>query len=533
MARHVLRAKSFFHHPDVVGSECRDRTIVLRGIEQLFLFDSFVCDTIKEGDKADYGAYEYHPMGNGICIPPRMVDTFLLVDESLFKWWMEEERDGMISLLRDCASSTLLHLFRSQNEDGEVTVGVDTSLRPTERQYPPISELFVALLHAARRKCEAIFDERCCQMYVADVVSPLCSEYMDLVHDEASWLKKRLLARPPTSSSTPGSSVKLLRTANLPSDSLLMWNTLEWSSLITGTHLAAQAILLRQSPSKFDNHPNDILELVGDSMNLLCTAMVDEFISAFVETIVMERGKLASYMMRAPFLLSHHSFDHNDSPERRSKRDKDASLSNVHFALSPDLNDSIHVVTVGVKACNKLMGKSMPASDTNQLSYLLKHGCKSIHDALKFSIGQKLLDIAIDPQGMTPEIYITGAMQFQHDVNAFDRLFRTGNSGGGVDPGPLERAVCAARLMSLELSQIEGIRGALRDLALKNSAGVGSYFGHGRDDEVENQCAIQRLDVDDFYSDERVMNEAVSMLEAKDFGALSLDEAVSILNRRI
>jgi hypothetical protein len=208
-------------------------------------------------------------------------------------------------------------------------------------------------------------------------------------------------------------------------------------------------------------------------------------------------------------------------------------LSNVHFALSPDLNDSIHVVTVGVKACNKLMGKSMPASDTNQLSYLLKHGCKSIHDALKFSIGQKLLDIAIDPQGMTPEIYITGAMQFQHDVNAFDRLFRTGNSGGGVDPGPLERAVCAARLMSLELSQIEGIRGALRDLALKNSAGVGSYFGHGRDDEVENQCAIQRLDVDDFYSDERVMNEAVSMLEAKDFGALSLDEAVSILNRRI
>ena len=539
MARHVLRAKSFFHHPDVVGSECRDRSIVLRGIEQLFLFDSFVCDKIKDGgvqggEYDEYGAHEYHQMGNVFLIPPRMVDTFLLMDESLYKWWMDEERDGMIALLRDCASSTLLHLFRSQNEEGEMTVGMDmdNSLRTAERQYPPISELFVALLHAARRKCETISDERCCQMYVADVVSPFCSEYMDLVHDEASWMKKRLLARPPTASSTPGSSVKLLRTANLPSDSLLTWNTLEWSSLITGTHLAAQAILLRQSPSKFDNRPNDILELVGDSMNLLCTAMVDEFTSAFVETIVMERGKMASYMMRAPFLLSHHSPDDNDSPERRSKRDKDASLSNVHFALSPDLNDSIHVLSVGVKTCNKVMGKSMPSLDTNQLSNHLNHGCKSIHDALKFSIGQKLLDIAIDPQGMTPEIYISGAMQFQHDVNTFDRLFRAGGGNGGAEPGPFERAVSASRLMSLELSQIEGIRSALRDLAIRSSAGVGSHYGHGRDVEVENQCA-KRLDVDDFFGDERLMNEAVSMLEAKDFGSLSLDEAVSILNRRM
>lgn len=530
MARHVLRAKSFFRHPDVVGSECRDRSIVLRGIEQLFLFDSFVCDKIKDGgvkggEYDEYGAHEYHQMGNVIFIPSRMVDTFLLMDESLFKWWMEEERDGMIALLRDCASSTLLHLFRSQNEEGEVTVGVDTSLRTAERQFPPISELFVALQHAARRKCESISDERCRQMYVADIVSPFCSEYMDLVHDEASWLKKRLLARPPTASSTP--SVKLLRTANLPSDCLLTWNTLEWSSLITGTHLAAQAIL--------DNHHNDILELVGDSMNLLCTAMVDEFISAFVETIVMERGKLASYMMRAPFLLSHHSPDHNDSPERRSKRNKDGSLSNVHFALSPDLNDSIHVISVGVKACNKLLGKSMPSSDTSPLSSHLNHGCKSIHDALKFSIGQKLLDIAIDPQGMTPEICISGAMQFQHDVNTFDSLFRAGGSsgGGGAEPGPLERALSASRLMSLELSQIDGIRGALHDLAVRSSAVNGSYFGHGRDDKVENQCAIQRLIVDDFYGDERLMDEAVSMLEAKGFGAFSLDEAVSILNRRI
>ncbi|KAL7530122.1 hypothetical protein ACHAXR_004143 [Thalassiosira sp. AJA248-18] len=51
MARHTLRAKSFFHHPDVVGSECRDRTIALRGIEQLFLFDLFLEQESKKGER--------------------------------------------------------------------------------------------------------------------------------------------------------------------------------------------------------------------------------------------------------------------------------------------------------------------------------------------------------------------------------------------------------------------------------------------------------------------------------------------------
>jgi len=48
MARHALRAKSFFHHPEVVGSECHDRAIALRGIEQLFLFDSFLQDGVMQ-----------------------------------------------------------------------------------------------------------------------------------------------------------------------------------------------------------------------------------------------------------------------------------------------------------------------------------------------------------------------------------------------------------------------------------------------------------------------------------------------------
>ena len=62
MGRHALRAKSFFHHPDVVGSECQDRTIVLRGIEQLFLFDSFLNEKTKRkwGEKGIVGECWHH-----------------------------------------------------------------------------------------------------------------------------------------------------------------------------------------------------------------------------------------------------------------------------------------------------------------------------------------------------------------------------------------------------------------------------------------------------------------------------------------
>jgi hypothetical protein len=313
---------------------------------------------------------------------------------------------------------------------------------------------------------------------------------------------------------------------------------MEWASLIAGTNLAAQALLLHQSISKRDHHHNDLLDRVGESMKHLCTAMVEEFTSAFVETILMERAKLASYVMRSPFLLSHHPPD-LDSPGRRLKRDKDTSIRNVNFALSPDLNDSIHAMSVVVQACNQLMLKlktMLPSCEPclNQPSNALYRGCSSIHEALKAAIGQKFLDIAIDPQGMTPEVRIGGAMQFQHDVMAFNRLFRVGSDGCEVgnivpaiaiaEPGPMERAESASRLMSLDSSHIRAIREALRALAVPSST-TESLVGRVA---VSNE----RLDIDDFYSDERLMDEAVSMLEAKKFGALSLDEALSILNRR-
>ena len=366
-----------------------------------------------------------------------------------------------------------------------------------------------------------------------------------MVHAEAAWLRKRLLARRTRS--------------NLPSDEVLMWNVMEWCSLITGTNLVAEAILSCRHPlgverrSNFNgNLPVDdsqdelCLDRVGDSMKRLCTAMIDEFASAFIETIVMERAKLASYMMRAPFILS-------EPPLPSERHNADES----YVPPSPDLSNSIHVVATGVMACNKillklrkmLLSSSDGAADQATLAqdesrHLLYFGGHSIRNAIEFAIGQKLLDIAIDPQGMTPEICLGGAIQFRRDVLSFSRLFDEGDSGNVAEnepmlynpmnePGPMERAETASRLMSLESPQIRTLREALRALLVGQNSASGSIFSRGGGKSADD-CfdSEQRLIVDDFCNDARLMDEATSMIEAKGFGALSLDEALTIINRR-
>ena len=68
---------------------------------------------------------------------------------------------------------------------------------------------------------------------------------------------------------------------------------------------------------------------------------------------------------------------------------------------------------------------------------------------------------------------------------------------------------------------------------------IGSLFGRRGDGSTgeyntmdRDEPGNNRLDVDDFYKDERLVEEAINMLEAKGFTALSLNESLSIINRR-
>jgi hypothetical protein len=482
MARHALRANSFLNHPDMVGSECRDRSIALRGIEQLFLFDNLLKTKIESDQSDDLDGID--PM----FFPVRMTDTFLSTREDLLLWWMGDERDMAIVRLQKCALSTL---SSCQPQTGK---GSSPTNIANHQLCPPITDLFAALLYSSRSKVNAFSDLRSRQMYVANVVAPLCSEYLELMHGEAALLRKRLLAQDPTKSYSG-------------SDKILTANVLEWISMITGVHMAGHAVLRSQithNPESRQNHPehHNPLEGVVKAIFAFGDAMVEEFVSALVEQIVMERAKLAGYTMRAPFLISEPPPEHQ---ERRGQREKDVKNT---LTLSPDLNDSIHILSVTLKACE--MAASKVNSRDTKTADMMYFGSQSVENSLSYAIGCKFLDIALDPMGMCPEIYPEGAKQFCHDVCAFKHLFQRTSSS----EGPMERAVAASRLMSLEESPLSALRDALRALISSDTGSEGALF------------------ISDFSDDSRLLQEAESMLDAKGFGSLALEEAVSIINKR-
>ncbi|KAL7478799.1 hypothetical protein ACHAW6_004548 [Cyclotella cf. meneghiniana] len=519
MARHTLRSKSFFAHPDVVGRDCRNCLIVKRGIEQLFLFDDFVRE--KETKKSSEAA-------TSDVKPQRLVDVFLSSNDGLFQWWLEEERDGAIAVLRECASSTLSS-FQSLRKTVRDSDDMDTSLKnisasPHSKQqpplFPPVSELFVALIHSARKKSNSFSDFQPQNIYLSNVIGPLCSEFLDLVHGEASMLRKRLLAR-----SKSGSGI--------PLDNELTVNVLEWIGIINGTHIAS-AIL---NSCHSEGVQNEIYERVSLSMERMRDAMVDDFVSAFVETVVMERAKFASYIMRCPFLLSQPHLEHVPD-HRRGQRDSRGNNGGIPSSLhlSTDLNDSYHVLSIAVRACHASLStvKNMTSSQSNSngICQLLTYGALIVEDALSKSLSQKLLDIAIDPQGMTPEIHLAGAQQFRYDAMSFVSLFSS-TPAVNDGTGPIDRVATASRLMSMSSSQLQQLKEILFDLS-STTTKRRSLFGGSSTMDVEDDSRLScRLDADSFYSDERVLVEAENMLAAKGFHALALEEALSIINRRV
>jgi hypothetical protein len=475
MARHALRANSFLNHPDMVGSECRDRNIALRGIEQLFLFDDLLKKKIESDQEGDYLGID------PILYPVRMTDTFLTPREDLLLWWMGDELAMAVVRLQKCAGST-----SSQTEDDSSPTNI-----ANKQLCPPITDLFAALLYSSRSKANSFSDLRSQQMYVANVVAPLCSEYLELMHGEATFLRKRLLARDTTKSYSG-------------SDEMLTSNVLEWISMITGVHVAGHAVLRSQITHNAESvqiHSDNPMDGVIKSIFAFGDAMVDEFVTIFVEQIMMERAKMASYTMRAPFLISEHPHEQH---ERRGQREKD--IKNA-LSLSPDLNDSFHVLSVTLKACQTAAAKV--DSMDSKAAEMMYFGSQAIENSLSHAVGCKFLDIGLDPMGMCPEIYLEGAKQFCHDVCSFNHLFQPTTSS----EGPMERAVAASRLMSLDEPPLTALRDALCAL-------------------ISSDTGSEALFISDFAADSRLLQEAESMLNAKGFGSLALEEAVSIINRR-
>ena len=506
LGQNILQTRNFFRHPMILDINANP-VHLSNAIEQLLLFDSFIsCLFAASCNKSQNMVQEKGLAKLAVKKePPRLIDIFLGLNDILMQWWISLEKDHIFSLLSAASSSEVV-------EDHLPVSGITDNSSAVKIPLSSVAETFIALLGSARSKANAIGIPDRRREYVSKLIVPLCTRFMDLMHEEASMMRNLLVQR--KNGSSP------------PHDDNLRKNFFCWIEIITGTHIASIA-LLNDSRNVVILGTDEDLVRVGRSFERLRDAMVDEFGSSFIETILCERAKLVGYLMRCPHMLS-------------------SSSANQTAALSPDLNEAVHVLSVVLNVCDAVLRgvhnvfeaaiyrghKSV--AETVGRNYM--HKCnafgfasKAIKSNLAQRLNEKFLEVALDVHEMIPEVRCGGAEQFYFDINVIVGMFFSdqnreliSHSVEAATDNTFSRLIHASTLMTMDFAKLSLLREAIHDLTKSNDAA-----------SQAEDCFDEPLTYDTFEVDGTLHEEAKSMLNAKGLLFLEVEDSISILNRRI
>jgi len=392
-------------------------TLVSGAIEKIFIFDSYLRCILP-------------------CRPFGLAQSLIAEDQDVWLWWLDREREYYLSLLFDSPVSSS-------------TEGLS-----------PRAELFCAIVHSLQAKA-ALFT--IASPYISHVGVPICQQFLDAIHETATDLKSLLKQR------------KLVTTEDLEK------NLLGWVELINGTKFAATKLVYGTTTQGFGHADVDHdLARVGRSLERLVDVLVDECANSLVEIVLMERAKLASYLMRLSHVLM------------------TADTYETH-SISPDLQDTANIYSRITEVCSRpLCGEDCSIED-------LLFAPASIQANVTNRLVDKFLEVALDAHGMTPEIVLEGAMVFARDMEG---LFGSTN----LQPFTM-RLMDVVQFMTMDIKRMGALKIAL--------LGLSHSFGESN---------ILHFSV--FSQDGTLMDEGTYMLRAKGFAFLDLGDAVSILNRR-
>lgn len=392
-------------------------TLLSGGVEQILLFDA-------------------HLMGFLPRRPFGLAQALIAEDEDVWVWWLDRERESYLSILYDAPISA-------------DTVGIS-----------PRAELFCAIVHSLQAKA-SLFDFP--SPYIAHVGVPICQHFLDAIHESATDLKNLLNQRKLVSTEELGKII------------------FQWIELINGTKAAATKLVVGTPTQGLDAAGVDHdLARVGRSLERLVDVLVNECATSIVETVLMERAKLASYLMRCSHVLM------SSDPEEP-------------HGLSPDLHDTATIYSKVMEVC------TTPLCADGTLDTDLGFASTFIKTNVTNRLADKFLEVALDAHGMTPEIRVDGAEIFARDMEG---LFVCSDLQSLA-----MRLLDVAQFMMMETKRMNDLKTALFGLA--------HLFGEA-----------SMLDFDVFSRDGTLMDEGTFMLRAKGFSFLQLDDAVSILNRR-
>ena len=481
---------------------------------------------------------------------PSLVTTIVACDTELFQWFLQREREVIFT--------TLL-------EDSNI-------IRPSMNCISPRAEIFCSLIKSIQCKSSLFqqvqqqadddgYDEDTTDTsvfdpgaeYVRYIAVPLCTAFVDAIHEASTDLRNLLFQQP--IGMMGGRSSSLVNLDDLSS------NIQEWIELINGTHMSGLVLIRQDDWHKQQQQPpqssrsqqqqqgivpaggshtttrgkswtDHDLARFGQSLERLEMVLVEEFAASFVETILMDRAKLASYLMMASHVLASENwgddgddddFD-NGNPMETSFGGGSTKQQGVegHDELSPELKETNVVLAQFLNVCDKAVGPRSGDSNgqrdgdgdvpSDLPSQVVRFAPSAMRDHVLNRLADKFMEVALDVHSVTPDIYQTGATVFARDVRTILGGSVSGdecNSSSYNELPLLQRLLDLTRLMSMNTSSLQGLAHALGGL-------TGGVF----------------LDPEDFASDGTLQQEAMSMIQAKGFKWLELDDVISVLNRR-
>jgi hypothetical protein len=437
----VLGERNFFRHQHVAGPESNP-LVICNAVQHLFQFDDFLLGLVRVID----------PSSTHRRRLLRLTDIFLAGDDDLMQWWLNQERELAYN-----------RLFENMPDDEPVN------------NVAPRAELFCALMVSIQAKASVFSFSG---PYLSHVAAPLCVQFLDAVHESATELKEAIQRR------------------RMLSDSELSLACEKWIELINGTDMAA-GLLCTQDAEQSDEWQAQIasndLDRFGRSLHNLRQVMIDDFCVAFVEVLLMERAKFASYLMRCPHLLGHDRVTStSDSPE-----------GSQEASLSPDLRESARVLALFLLVCEGSSSTTaLKADHSREVQGNASIAAARMREGVLTLVAEKLLEVAMNFQGSTPDLLTGGCVMFARDVHSlFDSALL-----------PLEalRLLDISRVMAMESAALVHIGGVLCGLA-----GLPAP-----------------LPEDAFMGDERLHEEATSMVRAKGLAFVEVEDVISVLNRR-
>ena len=472
----LVEQRNFFNDPAISGPRSNPQ-FLCQAVEQFLEFDTILIQLLA-GTASTDGAIA----NTQTIVTQSRSDTSLSISEftglmdelvanntELFDWWIQRERESVSSTLFPEDDS----IFSNKNK------------APAAGYISPRAELFCALIRSVQSKASTLTAPG---IYLREVAVPLCSQFVDALHETSVHLRKTLaqnynsrqqVQEPLSSSSSTGIIVSKKQQ--------LISNINEWIEIINGTKFASKILL--SSERAVSSQSDHDLGRFGRSLERLVEVMMDEFAATFVETTLMEHAKFANYLMMASHLLA--------SPEHVSEdiMGKDN--------LTAELDETKTVLQYFQEICDSVLLRRQSTDgnqvvDNEEISSCAPLGMRArVADRLV----EKLLDVALDTNHVTPDIWLEGATVFDRDVNIILDSYSDISSVGQL--------IEVTKFMTMDYVSFSGLFAAIGGLI-----GSDAY-----------------LDIEQLNADATLCDEANCMLKAKNVHC-PLGYAVSILNRR-